>query len=76
MIENHRTGLPWKLMHCCAPLVAGLRRAGFTGGWLDAIPRAADAAPAAPLPAPEPYDPPTPPGETAISQGPAGRSDS
>ena len=34
MIENYRTGLPWRLMRGCAPLVRGLRRAGFTGGWL------------------------------------------
>jgi len=72
MIENHRTGMMWRLMHGCAPLVAGLRRAVFTGGWLDAIPHAADAAPAASMPAPEPLDPPTPPEETAISRGPAG----
>jgi hypothetical protein len=35
MIENYRSGLLWRLMRGCAPLVAGLRRAGFTGGWLD-----------------------------------------
>jgi len=34
MIENHRTGLPWRLMRDCPPLVTGLRRAGFRGGWL------------------------------------------
>ena len=34
MIENHRTGLPWRLMRGCPPLVTGLRRAGFRGGWL------------------------------------------
>jgi hypothetical protein len=34
MIENHRSQLIWKLMRRCAPLVAGLRRAGFRGGWL------------------------------------------
>jgi len=56
-------------MRACAPLVAGLRRAGFTGGWLDAIPQAAQAAPAAVMPEPEPFDPPTPPQQTAISQG-------
>ncbi|MDT7858367.1 glucoamylase family protein [Rubrivirga sp. S365] len=38
MIENHRTGLPWRLMRDCAPLVRGLRRAGFAGGWLDGAP--------------------------------------
>jgi hypothetical protein len=35
MIENYRTGLLWKLMRRCPYLVAGLRRAGFRGGWLD-----------------------------------------
>jgi hypothetical protein len=34
MIENHRTGLIWRLMRDCAPIRAGLRRAGFRGGWL------------------------------------------
>ena len=34
MIENFRSGLLWRLMRQCPPLVRGLRRAGFTGGWL------------------------------------------
>ena len=34
MLENHRSGLPWALMRRCGPLVDGLRRAGFSGGWL------------------------------------------
>ncbi|MCA1491790.1 glucoamylase family protein [Sinorhizobium alkalisoli] len=34
MIENYRTGLLWKIMRRCEPLVVGLRRAGFSGGWL------------------------------------------
>ena len=34
MIENFRTGLIWNIMRRCQPIVAGLRRAGFTGGWL------------------------------------------
>ncbi|HEU5179411.1 MAG TPA: glucoamylase family protein [Candidatus Polarisedimenticolia bacterium] len=34
MIENHRTGLVWRLMRECPPIVDGLRAAGFTGGWL------------------------------------------
>ena len=34
MIENHRSRLIWSLMRECAPLVAGLRAAGFSGGWL------------------------------------------
>jgi hypothetical protein len=34
MIENYRTGLIWKIM-CRSPYIAaGLRRAGFRGGWL------------------------------------------
>ena len=36
MIENHRTGLIWKLMRECPYIVTGLRAAGFDGGWLDA----------------------------------------
>ena len=35
MIENYRSGLVWKLMRECPYLVAGLRRAGFQGGWLE-----------------------------------------
>ena len=35
MIENHRSGAVWKLMRECPWLRHGLRRAGFTGGWLD-----------------------------------------
>ncbi len=34
MIENHRSGLLWRLMRDCAPITTGLLRAGFTGGWL------------------------------------------
>ncbi len=34
MIENHRSGMVWSLMRKSAPLVAGLRAAGFSGGWL------------------------------------------
>jgi len=34
MIENYRSGLIWRLMRRCPYLVTGLRRAGFTGGWL------------------------------------------
>ena len=34
MIENYRTGLVWRLMRDCPYVVSGLRRAGFTGGWL------------------------------------------
>ncbi|MGA3156665.1 MAG: glucoamylase family protein [Steroidobacteraceae bacterium] len=34
MIENHRSGLIWSLMRRCGALRAGLKAAGFTGGWL------------------------------------------
>jgi len=34
MIENHRSGLIWKLMRDSLPIRTGLKRAGFTGGWL------------------------------------------
>ncbi|HWZ70919.1 MAG TPA: glucoamylase family protein [Casimicrobiaceae bacterium] len=34
MIENHRTGLIWRLMRDCLHIRTGLRRAGFRGGWL------------------------------------------
>lgn len=34
MIENYRTGLLWQLMRNCLPIITGLRRAGFSGGWL------------------------------------------
>ncbi|MXP25527.1 Tat pathway signal protein [Altererythrobacter indicus] len=35
MIENHRTGLVWSTMRKNPHIQRGLRRAGFTGGWLD-----------------------------------------
>jgi hypothetical protein len=34
-MENHQSQLPWRLMRKCEYLIAGLRRASFTGGWLD-----------------------------------------
>ena len=34
MIENYRTGFLWQLMRNCPCIVDGLRRAGFSGGWL------------------------------------------
>ena len=34
MIDNYRTGLVWQLMRGCPYIADGLRRAGFTGGWL------------------------------------------
>ncbi|GAC1692558.1 MAG: flavin prenyltransferase UbiX [Gemmatimonadaceae bacterium] len=38
MIENYRTGFVWRVMRNSPHIVRGLRRAGFTGGWLDAAP--------------------------------------
>ncbi|MFY9551202.1 MAG: glucoamylase family protein [Thermoanaerobaculia bacterium] len=35
MIENYRSGLVWRTMRKNPYVVAGLKRAGFTGGWLD-----------------------------------------
>ncbi len=34
MIENYRSGMIWRLMRGCSYIQAGLRRAGFAGGWL------------------------------------------
>jgi hypothetical protein len=34
MIENYRSGMIWRMMRRCPHIVNGLRRAGFTGGWL------------------------------------------
>lgn len=33
-IENARSGFVWDLMRECAPIIAGLSRNGFIGGWL------------------------------------------
>jgi hypothetical protein len=35
MIENHRSGLIWRVMRRSAYLRRALARAGFTGGWLE-----------------------------------------
>ena len=35
MIENHRSELVWKVMRTNPHIIRGLKRAGFTGGWLD-----------------------------------------
>ena len=35
MIENYRSGLVWNTMKKNPHIVQGLKRAGFTGGWLD-----------------------------------------
>ena len=34
MVENQRSGMLWKLMRGCQPIIDGLHRAGFSGGWL------------------------------------------
>jgi hypothetical protein len=34
MMGNHRGELVWQVMRRNAHLVRGLKRAGFTGGWL------------------------------------------
>jgi hypothetical protein len=34
MIENYRSGLIWDIMRRSPYVAAGLRRAGFQGGWL------------------------------------------
>ncbi len=46
MIANHRDGFVWNVMKRNPHIVEGLRRAGFTGGWLDeAAPVAKEEAP-------------------------------
>jgi hypothetical protein len=35
MIQNHQSGLVWRIMRRSPHLVRGLRRAGFSGGWLE-----------------------------------------
>jgi hypothetical protein len=35
MIENYRSGLVWRVMRTNPYIKTGLKRAGFTGGWLD-----------------------------------------
>lgn len=35
MMENHRSGLVWEVMRKNPHIVRGLKRIGFTGGWLD-----------------------------------------
>jgi len=34
MVENYRSGLIWNIMRRSRYVIAGLRRAGFRGGWL------------------------------------------
>ncbi len=40
MIENYRSGLVWRVMRRNPHIIRGLRRAGFTGGWLSRTPAA------------------------------------
>lgn len=35
MMENHRSGFVWKVMRNNPHIIRGLKRIGFTGGWLD-----------------------------------------
>jgi hypothetical protein len=35
MIENFHSGLVWRLMRSCPAIARGLKRAGFSGGWLN-----------------------------------------
>ncbi len=35
MTENYRTGLIWKLLKKDSVVVRGLKKAGFSGGWLN-----------------------------------------
>jgi hypothetical protein len=44
MIENYRTGFVWNLLKKNPYVTAGLRRAGFKGGWLGSVPGEAQAA--------------------------------
>src|SRR5688500_16557351 len=41
MIENYRSELVWREMGESPYIIRGLRRAGFTGGWLDRAPATA-----------------------------------
>jgi len=41
MIENYRSELVWREMRESPYIIRGLRRAGFTGGWLDRAPATA-----------------------------------
>ena len=38
-IENHQSELVWNIMKKNPYIIAGLRKAGFSGGWLDKSPR-------------------------------------
>ena len=36
-LENHLTGLPWQLIRKNKVIQNGLKRAGFTGGWISSL---------------------------------------
>jgi hypothetical protein len=38
MLENYRSGLVWNVMRQNSVIQAGLKSAGFTGGWLSGTP--------------------------------------
>ena len=38
MVENWRSEMVWKFMRTNPNIIRGLRRAGFSGGWLNAVP--------------------------------------
>jgi hypothetical protein len=38
MIENHRTGLLWKLFMSCPEVLRGLHQLSFSSPWLEAVP--------------------------------------
>lgn len=40
MIQNHESGLIWEVMKKNPYIVSGLKKAGFTGGWLEGLPAA------------------------------------
>ncbi len=37
MIENYRNGLVWETMKKNRYVVEGLKKAGFSGGWLSSV---------------------------------------
>ncbi|MFT4178772.1 MAG: glucoamylase family protein [Thermomonas sp.] len=43
MIENYRSDFVWKVMRRNPYIQRGLQRAGFRGGWLDALPKQGEA---------------------------------
>ena len=55
MLENYRSGLIWNIMKKNPYIVKGLKRAGFTGGWLEQT-----TGPDYAQPQPQPYNPEIP----------------